>query len=182
MLDWQTILERDGPVVWRTAYRLLGNQADTDDCFQETFLAALGYSRQTSVKHWRALLQHLATARAIDRLRDRRRRGLAEPVEDWGAFGDLGASPAQLAEDVELAEALRSALTQLPERQAEVFCLHCLEGWTYSEIAERLAMSIASVGVALFRARGRLRGLMEGHLDVSNQRGAASTGSAREVR
>ena len=27
MPDWPTILSRDGPAVWRTAYRLLGNRA-----------------------------------------------------------------------------------------------------------------------------------------------------------
>ena len=40
MSDWQDILSRDGSAVWQTAYRYLGNRADTDECFQEAFLAA----------------------------------------------------------------------------------------------------------------------------------------------
>ncbi|MCK5172149.1 MAG: hypothetical protein KAR47_02090 [Planctomycetes bacterium] len=38
--DWQSIVEEYGSRVWRTAYRLLGNDADASDCFQETFLSA----------------------------------------------------------------------------------------------------------------------------------------------
>ena len=72
MIDWEGILREHGPSVWRTAYRLTANRADAEECFQETFVAALEYVRQgKSVQHWRALLQRIATTRAIDRLRRR---------------------------------------------------------------------------------------------------------------
>src|SRR5438445_557444 len=74
MPDWPTILSRDGPAAWRTAYRLLGHRADADECFQDACLAALEVSRRQPVRHWRALLQRLAAARAVDRLRERFRR------------------------------------------------------------------------------------------------------------
>ena len=35
MPDWQELMNRDGKAVWQTAYRLLGNRADADECFQE---------------------------------------------------------------------------------------------------------------------------------------------------
>lgn len=182
MIDWQAILERDGPAVWRTAFRILGNRADSDDCLQEAFLAALAVSRRGVVQHWRGLLQHLATARAVDRLRERRRRGAPESVADWGAIGGADASPARLAEDVELAEALRAALARLPDRQAEVFCLHCLDGWSYREIADRLSTTTDAVGVTLHRARERLRGLMGPHLDAPTARDSAPHPAAKEAR
>src|SRR3954451_16250657 len=75
MPDWEEVLSRDGPAVWRTAYRLLGNPADADECFQEAFLDALKVSRRVAVLHWRGLLQRLVAARAVDRLRRNRRRG-----------------------------------------------------------------------------------------------------------
>ena len=64
-----------GAAVWRTAYRLLGNRADADECFQEAFLAALEVSRREPVRDWGALLRRLAAARALDRLRRRYRHG-----------------------------------------------------------------------------------------------------------
>jgi RNA polymerase sigma-70 factor (ECF subfamily) len=63
-------------------------------------------------------------------------------------------------EDAELSEQLRTALGRVPSKQAEAFCLHCLEGWSYQEIAQQLAVSVDSVGVLLHRARKRLRQLL----------------------
>jgi RNA polymerase sigma-70 factor, ECF subfamily len=160
MPDWQEILSRDGPAAWQTAFRLLGNRADADECFQEACLAALEVSRREEVRNWRGLLQRLATARAVDRLRMRRRRKLSGAISDWDEMRDGSPSPLQHAEEAELADRLRTVLGQLPPRQAEAFCLHCVEEWSYQEIARHLAVSIDAVGVLLHRARKRLRLLL----------------------
>lgn len=69
MIDWQIIIKEHGPVVWQTAYRLLGNHADAADCFQETFVSALEFCQHQRVRNFSALLARLATTRAIDQLR-----------------------------------------------------------------------------------------------------------------
>jgi len=74
VIDWQVVVEKYGPLIWRTAYRLLGNPADAADCFQETFVSALEVSRRQRVRNFSALLVRLATARAVDRLRQRMRQ------------------------------------------------------------------------------------------------------------
>jgi RNA polymerase sigma-70 factor (ECF subfamily) len=74
VIDWQIIIEKHGPAVWQTAYRLLGNYEDASDCFQETFICALKVSNRQRVKNFPALLVRLATTRAIDQLRRRIRR------------------------------------------------------------------------------------------------------------
>src|ERR1700683_2615192 len=73
MIDWEGILRREGPAVWKTAWKVLGNRADADECFQEACLAAVEYSKKNAVKQWRPFLHRLATTRAIDRLRKRAR-------------------------------------------------------------------------------------------------------------
>jgi RNA polymerase sigma-70 factor (ECF subfamily) len=171
MPDWQEILDRDGPAVWGMAYRLLGNRADADECFQEALLAALEVSRRAEVHHWRALLQRLATARAVDRLRQRRRRRISERVTDWALVRGPSPPPSQEAEDAELSERLRAALAQIPAKQAQVFCLHGLEDWSYQEIARHLTISMDSVGVLLHRARRRLRQLLDPSPEVSHPSG-----------
>ncbi len=160
MLDWQAIVSREGPVVWQTAYKILGHQADAEECFQETFLAALEASRRESVQCWRALLKRLAVARAVDRLRQHRRRAAREAVTPLETLPSPESSPSQTAEDKELSQRLREALARVPPKQAEVFCLHCLEGWSYEDIARQLALSTDAVGVLLHRARKRLRRLL----------------------
>jgi RNA polymerase sigma-70 factor (ECF subfamily) len=159
MPDWKEILGREGPAVWQTAYRILGNHADAEECFQETFLAALQVSRREPVQCWPALLRRLATARTVEVLRRRRRSGRRQETADLDTFCAASPSPCT-AEEKELAQCLREALARLPPKQAEVFCLHCLEGWSYQEIARHLAISTTAAGVLLHRARQRLRKLL----------------------
>jgi RNA polymerase sigma-70 factor, ECF subfamily len=166
MPDWQDLIKRDGKAVWQTAYRLLGNRADADECFQEAFLAALEVARREQVQHWGALLRRLAAVRAVDRLRQRYRHRTGPQVADWDALPGSARMPSEVAEDVELAERLRAALACLPPKQAEVFCLHHLEDWSYQETASHLAISVDAVGVLLHRARHRLRQLLDSFADV----------------
>lgn len=175
MPDWQEILARDGNAVWQTAYRILGNRADADDCFQEAFLAALEVSRREQIQHWRGLLRRLAAVRAVDRLRHRRRWAARQQLCDWEAVPGHEQMPSQTAEDAELSDRLRAALARLPAKQAEVFCLHCLEGWTYEEVASHLTITISSVGVLVHRARKRLGLMLEMTPQVPRSRGSEST-------
>src|SRR5258707_15108483 len=113
MTDWDGILRDEGPAIWRTLWRLLGNRPDVDDCFQETFLAALQYSRdrETTIRHWSAFLQRLATARAMDRLRRRyRHRDLTDESADASAAVSSRPGPIERAVAAELSEQLRRAL------------------------------------------------------------------------
>jgi len=156
MQDWPKIVSEQGPLVWRTAYRLLGNHADTADCFQETFLAALEVSRRQPVRNVTGLLVRLATSRAIDRLRQRSRR--ERPMGSGTAAETCAAGdPADQAQDQELVGQLRAAIGQLPEQEAKVFCLRYLNELSYRQIARELSIGINAVGVALFRAKAKLR-------------------------
>jgi RNA polymerase sigma-70 factor (ECF subfamily) len=160
-MDWNTILERDGPIAWRAAYRLLGNATDADDCLQDAALAAVQLSRQEPVANWRALLTRLASARALDRLRQRYRSRIR------GAYDDQLANiadPHQLDDAARLDELrtrLRIALTQLSPEQAKAFSLCALEGWTYAEAAAELQTPAGTVGVLVHRARQQLRELLQ---------------------
>ena len=161
MPDWEEIVRRDGPVAWRSAYRLTGNRADADECLQEALVVAVGVARREEVRSWRALLQHLATAQAARSLRKRRRpRGVLSRSADWEAVGGPSPSPLESAEEAELAGSLREALGRIPPKQGEAFTLHALEGWSYGEVAEHLGASVDAVGVLLHRARARLRQLL----------------------
>lgn len=165
MIDWDSIVVEHGEMVWRTAYRLLGCVQDTQDCTQEAFVSALEFSRRQRVRDWPALLCHLATARAIDRLRKRIRDGRknGEPA-DGREYADRGPGPVEEAEAAELSSRLRNALAQLPPRQAEVFALRFLDDLSYRSIGRTLGIKTNAVGVLLHDARTRLRKLLgDGH-------------------
>jgi RNA polymerase sigma-70 factor (ECF subfamily) len=161
MIDWEEIVGRHGEIVWKTAYRVLGDHADASDCFQETFLAAVEFSDRQDVRDWPAVLQHLATARAIDRLR--RRVSDANHRDAYSDVSQLSTGepgPAKRAEQSELIDQLRQALTKLSEYQAEVYCLRCINGLSYEQIANQLGIEVNHVGVLLHRARASLRSLL----------------------
>jgi RNA polymerase sigma-70 factor (ECF subfamily) len=158
MTNWSEIVQQHETMVWRTALRLLNNEADAADCFQRTFVSALELARKEPVRNWPALLKRLVTARALERLRQRGReahRKTSLPAS--GSAYARAADPLQAAEASELAEHLRLALAELDPRQAQVFCLACLEGFTYHEIAEEIGVTVNHVGVLLNRARTILR-------------------------
>ena len=165
-VDWDGLVTREGPVVWRAVRRVVGNDADAQDVFQETFLAAVEVSQKQTVRQWRGMLLRLAHARAMDRLRTRyrgaRRLEVGESEGEVAAVASPRPSPHEYAEAGELSERLRAALAELPEKQAEVFTLFCLEGWTYQEIGGHAGLSIDAVGVTVHRARARLRTLLLG--------------------
>ena len=164
MTDWSEVVQQHGPIVWKTVYRILNHEADAADCFQNTFVSAWELSRAEAVRNWAGLLKRLATARAIERLRQRRREAsrLTE-LSDPAVLPSTEASPDQVAEVHELMERLRAALAEIDARQAEVFCLACLEDLDYREIARALGVTVNHVGVLLHRAKASLRERLDAH-------------------
>lgn len=161
MTDWEGIVRRHSGLVWQTAYRLLGNEADAADCFQEAFLAALKLSRRQRVRNWAGLLQRLATRKALDVLRERARRSrVAGEPADWSAVAAAKPGPAQQTEAAELSARLRRALADLPPQQAEVFCLRFVGDLGYRQIGRLLGLNGSAVGVRLHRARQQLRKML----------------------
>lgn len=168
MTDWSDVVRDYGPIVWKTAYRLLNNDADAADCFQDTFVSALRLSRAEIVRNWPGLLKRLATARALDRLRQRRHEssrctGMPEDLHP----AEKAPGPSRIAESIELTEHLRAALAELDIRQAEVFCLACLEDIDYRHVAEQLGLTVGHVGVLLNRAKSSLRERLQAHAPPS---------------
>lgn len=158
MTDWSEIVQEHGSAVWRTVYRIVGREADANDCFQNVFVSALELSGKENIGNWPALLQRLATARSLECLRRRYRKSdrmtqalKVEPTDRRVT------EPAGVAAGRELAAELRKALAEIDERQSQVFCLSCLDGWSYREIADQLNLSVNHVGVLLNRARSNLR-------------------------
>lgn len=159
--DWDDILQRHGPRVWRMAHRLLGNPDDADECLQEVFLTAWEYERTRPIRHWPAFLQTILTNKALDKLR--RRARCPDPagcrIVD-PALVSSGPTPEQQAQAAELADRLSEAISRLSAEDAQVFCLCCLDSFDHREVAETLGISVAAVGTRLHRARNRLRDML----------------------
>jgi RNA polymerase sigma-70 factor (ECF subfamily) len=137
----------------------LGHAADTEEAVQEAFLEAFRLHGRQQVRNWGGLLRQLATRRAVDRLR---RRYTALPLETFTSelTSPESEQPESIAVERELAERLRWGIAKLSDREATVFSLHHLGEMANGEIAETLGISADAVGVALHKARNRLKQLL----------------------
>jgi RNA polymerase sigma-70 factor (ECF subfamily) len=162
MIDWGAILVNYGSTVWRTVYRLLDHHDDAQDCYQETFFAAFRVADAQTINDWSSFLVSLATRRAMDRLRQRYRSVRRSiPIDAVAEPSSEVDGPVQQARANELMERVREGMAELPEKQAEVFWLSCLEGLSHQQIADLMQVSGGEVRVLLHRARARLGAVLD---------------------
>jgi RNA polymerase sigma-70 factor (ECF subfamily) len=154
--DWDRIVREHGPMVFATAWRILGHAADAEDVVQEVFLQVHRLHQAGPVRYWVGLLRRLATCRALDRLRQRRRTASLEGL----TLPAGGPAPDAALLEKELAQRLREAIAHLPPREGAVFCLRYFEDLSYQQIAEALRIRVGAVATALHKARAKLEGFL----------------------
>jgi RNA polymerase sigma-70 factor, ECF subfamily len=162
--DWEEIVRLHGPMALETAWRILGHAGDAEDAAQEAMLQAFRLHGSDSVGNWGGLLRRFTTCRALDMLR-RRKTARSHVLVGVGSDGSREFEPvdsnhespdARLTQ-CELAERLRAALSQISDREAEVFSLHYFGELENGAIAQQLGCTIGAVGVALHKARAKLQ-------------------------
>jgi RNA polymerase sigma-70 factor (ECF subfamily) len=150
--DWPKIVERHAERVFRIAYRILGSVHDAEDVSQLVFIDAQKVRESGPIQSWSGLFARLATTRAIDLLRRRRK---SVEIDESQHVSNL--EPHHHAVSEELAAWLRQAVAQLPEQQAAVFSLSHFEQLDRNEVAAILAISVEAASTALYKARRKLQ-------------------------
>jgi RNA polymerase sigma factor (sigma-70 family) len=147
---FQRFLDEHRDAVWRFLVSSVGH-ADAEDCFQETFIAALrAYPRLRPDSNVRAWVLTIAHRKSLDAHRARARR--AVPVEDVAAVDDRR-SEAPRAPD----EALWSAVGELPTRQRSAVVLRYVTDLPHSEIADAIGCSEEAARRSLHEGLVKLR-------------------------
>ncbi|MDJ0520890.1 MAG: sigma-70 family RNA polymerase sigma factor [Planctomycetota bacterium] len=143
---------------------VLRDRDAVEDVVQETFTKA--YYRIHSFKGGSSLytwLYRVAVNAAKDYIKSRKRRP-ASSFDDLAGRATLPAPERPSVEGLERRELrikVRAAIDRLPERFRTVLALREIEGMAYNEIAEVLGLSLGTVESRLFRARKRLRALLD---------------------
>ncbi|MBP7049379.1 MAG: sigma-70 family RNA polymerase sigma factor [Phycisphaerae bacterium] len=138
------------------AYRLLGDWHRAEDVAQDTFLrvrrAAGAYEPQAKFTTWLYRIVHNLS------MDQHRKVGASllplEAVEEPRTEDPSRDDPVEKAE---LAERVRKAIAQLPDRQRQVVVLHRYEGLSHVEIGEVTGWSKSAVESLLVRAYENLR-------------------------
>ena len=169
------LVQRHRPTMLRLAAGYVPSQAVAEEVVQETWLGFLRgldrFEERSSVRTWlfRILVNRARTAGT------RERRSLAvgdvEAAVDGARFDSAGGwcAPPQPWTDLvddrlvaqDMADRVRTALSDLPGRQREVVTLRDIEGLSSEEVCDVLDISDANQRVLLHRGRSRLRQLLE---------------------
>jgi RNA polymerase sigma-70 factor (ECF subfamily) len=144
------------PRLRRYARALLGDNGEADDLIQDTLERSLARLEQwregESPRKWMFSILHNLY---IDGLRRKSRRPPHVGLES------LGMDQSSPAADGASGRDLDRALQLLSLEQREVVLLVGLEGLSYAETADVLAIPVGTVMSRLSRGRDRLRGLMD---------------------
>ncbi|HEY2141200.1 MAG TPA: sigma-70 family RNA polymerase sigma factor [Solirubrobacteraceae bacterium] len=147
---FQRFLDAHRDAVWRLLVSSVG-RLEADDCFQETFLAALrAYPRLRPDSDLRAWVLTIAHRKALDAHRGRARRAL--PVAEVAAVADRATAPLPSND-----EGLWEAVRELPSRQRSAVVLRYVGDLPHREIAMAIGCSEEAARRSLHEGLTKLR-------------------------
>ena len=159
-LSFDRWVAEHGAVLYRVAYRLLGDVHDAEDVVQETLRSAWGsrglYDRSRSERAW---LLAILRRRVADHWRRRDAREVAGEEAVERAAAAAGHDPFR----DELSTAMQRALDRLPVEIRETLLLVVVGELTHQEAADIQGIPLGTVLSRVSRGRSRLREyLLEG--------------------
>jgi RNA polymerase sigma-70 factor (ECF subfamily) len=140
--------------IYRLAYRMTGDDDQSQEFTQETFIRAFEridqFRGEASFGTW---LNSIGTSVIYNGLRKVTR--FRQREFEYEEVGALAGTERQAEPD--LKERLATAIDDLPVKHRMVFLMHDVEGYTHEEIGAALGMPVGTSKAQLSRARARLR-------------------------
>ena len=163
---FEDLARREERALYRHALRIVGTASDAEDIVQDALFSAWRSIASFQGLSFRAWLFRIATNRALDQLRSRKRRPelpLDPPDDDdvtWAEPVAPGPDLTQLAGDREALAAVETALASLPAEQRTALLLRDVEGFPYEEIAVITSVEIGTVKSRIHRGRLAVRNVL----------------------
>jgi RNA polymerase sigma-70 factor (ECF subfamily) len=157
--DFNRLVDDHGPVLYRMAYRMIGDEHEAEDMVQETFRSVWrSRARYEPERGDRAWLVSILRRRIIDRWRKR------PPPRPLADESDLEISVLdQDPFDGEFTDEVQAALDRLPDEFRETLLLVVVGELTHQEVADLLDVPLGTVLSRVSRARTRLRDYLGAH-------------------
>jgi RNA polymerase sigma-70 factor (ECF subfamily) len=168
---YRVLVDRHSRSVFRLAYRMTGNEQDSEDVVQETFLRAYKqlhrWEARSSFGTW---LFRIAANYSLDLMRRRKRHGEVTmndsgPDEDGQEMAQslpsTAPGPDRLLFSNRVQERVAGALEELSQQERTAFVLRHFEGQSIEEISAALGLSGNAAKHSIFRAVQKLRRALE---------------------
>ena len=164
-----------GPI-YHVAYRMTGDAAEASDAVQDIFLKIFrnigGFKGEAALKTW---IFKIAFSEILNRLRwwKRRHRYATLSLDEspngntpGDGVADAGPTPEEVLQAKEREDAIQQALRRLSHEHRSIIVLRDIEGFSYTEIADVLGISMGTVKSRLARARADLKKSLMRYLSV----------------
>ena len=150
------VYEAYAPMVYRRCMALLKDEAEASDLMQDVFLRIFAGMDRLNLDSPSSLLWNTATRLCLNRIRDKKRRGL-----------DVDSSELLLniacADDEQEGYEARGILAKIFSREQEstrtIAVLHYVDGMTLEETAEMVGLSVSGVRKRLRTLQARVKNL-----------------------
>ena len=154
-------------LVFSLALRMLKQTEEAEEVSQDTFIKVFkGIDKFKSDSKLSTWIYRITYNSCLDRLKSKRREFMTVEIDEHNAnkIGDVGNAFEVLAQK-EREEAIRECLAKLPPYDAALLTLFYFEEKKLQEIEKITDLSVNTIKVRLFRARKRLAGIMQDHLE-----------------
>jgi RNA polymerase sigma-70 factor (ECF subfamily) len=158
--DEQAFVQLTAPLRRRLhahCYRMLGSVHDADDALQETMLRAWrgigSFEPRAELSSW---CYRIATNVCLRMIEQRGRREAVDVDAYLQPYPDAATPEEEVERRETIGLAFVAAVQLLPPRQRAALVLRDVLGWSASETAELLGLTVAATNSALQRARDRV--------------------------
>lgn len=148
------LVNQNMPIVFRTAFRMIGDRAEAEDITQETFLRAWKVLPDWQPK---AKFSTWACTVALNLCRDRLRKKKPILMDELPERVDHALRPEEALASSQAQNWIAKQIASLPDRQREAISLCALEGMSNIEAANVMGISVRALESLLARARRTLR-------------------------
>ncbi len=165
--SFDAIVLRYKDMIFNLCYNIMKDYDEAADCAQDTFIKAHKNLRRFE---FRSSLSTWLYAIAVNTCRNRLSASYFRKVLPMGDGGMLDLlhrdddNPAANFDRSEKEEAVRHAVSQLPDEERVLIVLRDFEGKDYDEISSITGVKTGTIKSRISRGRHRLRGLLEGVL------------------
>ena len=166
--DFDSLIDTHSAAVFGYLWRLLRDEADAEDCLQETFLRAYrAYPRLQAEGHANptAWLYRIATNTARTHRRQQAKADSRTTALDPELISG-GAGTAELADRRQALAAVATAVDALPHQQRAALILRKYQCLSYGEIAAALGCTEAAARANVYQALKKLRVELEGEYEA----------------
>jgi RNA polymerase sigma-70 factor (ECF subfamily) len=161
------LYDRYGRLVFSLAFHIVGETEAAEEVTQDVFYriwekAEIYQVEQARVSTW---LTSITRNRSIDLLRKRKVRpegyslGWEELQPGWEPASE-GRAPEEMTAQAMQTERIRAAVGSLPAEQQQALAMAFFEGYSHSEIAERLGEPLGTVKTRIRTGMQKLRSLL----------------------